>query len=76
MRAKHPILPPKSLGIAYALWLLLGVFGVHQFYLGKIGRGILYLLTARLLGIMWLIDLFTLPSQLRMVNAQRSVGIG
>ncbi len=76
MNANHPILPPKSLGIAYALWLLLGVLGVHQFYLGKTGRGILYLLTAGLFGIMWLIDLFTLPSQVRMVIAHRSVGIG
>lgn len=75
MPAYRPILPPKSLGLAYVLWLFLGVLGIHQFYLGKIGRGILYLLTAGLFGIMVVIDLFTLPSQVRMVNAQRSVGI-
>lgn len=26
--------------------------------------------------ILWIVDLFTLPSQVRMVNTQRSVGIG
>ncbi len=76
MNPSHPALPPKDLPIAYILWFFLGVFGVHHFYLGKIGRGILYLLTGGVLGIMWLVDLFTLPSQVRMVNAQRSVGIG
>jgi len=25
---------------------------------------------------LWIVDLFTLPSQVRMVNTQRSVGIG
>jgi len=76
MNANHPILPPKNLGIAYILWFFLGLFGVHHFYLGKIGRGIAYLLTAGVFGILWIVDLFTLPSQVRMVNTQRSVGIG
>ncbi|MDN4473438.1 TM2 domain-containing protein [Demequina zhanjiangensis] len=70
-----PALPPKSTGVTYLLWFFLGLFGIHQFYMGKIGRGILYLFTAGLFGIMWLIDLFTIPSQVRMVNAQRAVGI-
>ena len=67
--------PPKSLGVAYVLWFFLGVFGVHHFYMGKIGRGILWLLTLGLAGIGWLWDLFTLPGQIRQVNAQRAVGI-
>lgn len=37
-------LPPKSRGLAIALALLLGGLGVHKFYLGRIGWGILYLL--------------------------------
>ena len=67
--------PRKSLLVAYLLWLLLGVLGIHQFYLGKTGRGLLYLLTAGILGIGVIVDLFTLPAQTRMVNAQRAVGI-
>gem|GEM_PF-1915583 len=38
--------------------------------------GIAHLLTAGVFGILWIVDLFTLPSQVRMVNTQRSVGIG
>ncbi|WP_084077516.1 TM2 domain-containing protein [Demequina sp. NBRC 110057] len=66
---------PKSLLVAYVLWFFLGVFGIHHFYLGKIGRGLLYLFTAGIFGIGLLVDLFTLPSQTRTVNAQRAVGI-
>lgn len=44
--------------IAYTLIVLfLGVFGVHRFIDGSIGMGILYLLTAGLCGIGWVIDL-------------------
>lgn len=68
-------LPPKSTGVTYVLWFFLGFLGVHHFYLGKIGRGILWLLTAGMFGIGWLIDLFTIPAQVRAVNAQRAVGI-
>lgn len=64
----------KDTGIAYLLWFLLGVFGGHQFYLGKTGRGLLYLFTFGLVGVGVLIDLFTLPSQVRQVNTQLAVG--
>ncbi|WP_436527534.1 TM2 domain-containing protein [Actinoplanes sp. HUAS TT8] len=64
---------PKQVGIAYVLWFFFGVLGVHQFYLGKTGRGLLYLFTLGCLGIGSLIDLFTLPSQVRAVNAKNGV---
>lgn len=41
----------------FVLCLLVGVFGAHRFYVGKIGTGILMLLTFGGLGIWYLIDL-------------------
>jgi len=41
----------------FVLCLLLGGFGAHRFYVGKIGTGILMLLTLGGLGIWVLIDL-------------------
>ena len=68
-------LVPKELVVAYLLWFVLGIFGAHHFYLGKVGRGFLWLFTLGLLGVGLVIDLFTLPAQVRQVNAQRAVGI-
>lgn len=64
----------KSLLVAYILWFFLGALGIHQFYLGKVGRGLLYLFTLGIFGIGVIIDLFTLPSQTRQVNTQRALG--
>ncbi len=41
---------------AFLLCCFLGVFGIHRFYVGKIGTGILQLLTFGGLGIWALID--------------------
>ena len=70
-------LAPKELGIAYALMLfsLIGLCGMQHFYLGKVGRGVLWLLTVGLFGIGLLVDVFTLPQQVKNVNARRAVGI-
>lgn len=48
----------KSKGTALVLCIFLGFFGAHQFYVGKAGMGILYLLTAGLFGIGWFVDIF------------------
>ncbi len=47
----------KSFVAALLLCLLLGVLGVHRFYVGKIGTGILQLITFGGIGIWALIDL-------------------
>ena len=43
--------------IAFLLCFFLGGLGIHKFYEGKIGMGILYIFTCGLFGIGWLIDL-------------------
>ena len=51
---------PKSRMAALLLCFFLGMFGIHRFYVGKIGTGILYLITLGGFGIGWLVDLITI----------------
>ncbi|ESO98302.1 hypothetical protein LOTGIDRAFT_159102 [Lottia gigantea] len=44
------------------LWFPFGIFGLHHFYLGRHGWGLLYFSTLGLLGIGWFVDLFRLNS--------------
>ena len=50
----------KNKWVAFFLCLFLGFFGIHKFYEGKVGRGILYIFTCGLFGIGWLIDCIVL----------------
>lgn len=59
----------KSTVVAYILWCA-GIFGVHKFYLRQPLMGIIYLFTAGLFFIGWIIDLFTLPDQVAAFNDQ------
>jgi TM2 domain-containing membrane protein YozV len=50
----------KSFVAALILCILLGSLGVHRFYVGKIGTGILMLLTFGGLGIWTLVDIIVI----------------
>jgi len=64
-----------NLGFAYLLWLCsgFGALGLHRFYLGKIGTGVLWLCTGGLGGIGGIYDAFTLPRQVREANVGERV---
>ena len=47
----------KGMGRTLTLCILLGELGAHRFYVGKVGTGILMLLTLGGLGVWWMIDL-------------------
>ena len=46
--------------IALLLCIFLGFFGIHKFYEGKVGMGILYLFTFGLFGIGWIVDILVI----------------
>jgi TM2 domain-containing membrane protein YozV len=47
----------KKILPAFILCFLFGVLGIHRFYVGKVGTGVLQILTGGGLGIWVLIDL-------------------
>ena len=63
---------PYDHTLAWVLLVLLGVFGVHRFYLGKIGTGLLYLITAGLFGFGIIYDLCVLNEQVNRQNRQET----
>ncbi|AJR16732.1 NINE protein [Leptospira interrogans] len=65
----------KSKGVAYVLWLFsfFGWFGLHRFYIGKVGTGILWIFTGGLFGLGSLYDLFSLGGQVDAVNTTKEL---
>ena len=49
---------PKSKAVVLPLCIFLGVLGVHRYYVGKIGTGVIWTLTAGFFGIGWIVDIF------------------
>lgn len=60
MASGMPGVRSKNKWVSFLLCLFLGYLGAHKFYEGKIGAGILYLLTFGLFGIGWFIDCIAL----------------
>ena len=62
--ARRFVAGPVDYSVAWILLTFLGWFGIHRFYLGKWGTGIIYLLTVGLLGFGVLYDYLTLNTQI------------
>ena len=65
---------PINYSVAWILLTFLGIFGIHRFYQGKWGTGLLYLLTVGLFGLGILYDYWTLNSQISERNRARLMG--
>lgn len=62
----------RSRGVALALAAVIGPFGAHRFYVGKIGTGLAMLCTLGGLGVWWLYDVITIAAgSFRDMNGRR-----
>jgi len=59
---------PYDYSVAWILQTFLGYLGIHRFYLGKIGTGLIWLFTGGLVGIGYLYDYLTLNGQVSEKN--------
>ncbi|KPJ98097.1 MAG: hypothetical protein AMJ60_09465 [Desulfobacterales bacterium SG8_35] len=59
---------PIDYSVAWLLLTFLGIFGIHRMYMGKWLSGIIYLLTAGILGFGYLYDFWTLNDQITILN--------
>ena len=59
--------------VAWVLLTFLGFFGVHRFYMGKWGTGLLYLCTFGLFLIGIIYDYWTMNEQISSVNSEEDM---
>lgn len=52
----------KKKKTALLLCIFGGYLGLHQFYVGKYGKGFVYLITAGVFGIGWIVDIIKISS--------------
>jgi TM2 domain-containing membrane protein YozV len=80
---------PKSMFLAYVLWLFLGMLGLHRIYLDRVNSGVTQLALGAIgwatvwfiIGIVplaflvgWLlVDLFLIPGMVREANQRRGI---
>lgn len=57
--------------IAWILQTFGGILGLHRFYLGRVGSGLLWLFTGGLFGVGWVVDFWMLNE---MVDAENRRG--
>ena len=63
--------------VGVLLAIFLGGFGLHHFYVGRVGLGILYIIFSWT-GIPWVlgwIECFFMPGRVRMYNAMQAAGL-
>lgn len=60
--------------VAWILLTFFGLFGIHRLYMGKWISGLLYLVSAGLLGFGYLYDYWTLNDQITIINTAGNIG--
>lgn len=64
--------PRKRRSVAWGLWLVGGLAGIHRFYLRRFWTGALMLFTMGGAGLWWVVDAFLVPRAVREHNEEQA----